>query len=106
MYSFMVVNYKDKLRANKQWLEKILSELFKQSFDEGKRFRQKKVAIRSHGYQVGVYEWNKIGISPKEAKYWIPKNGITTRAHGHYLILLKKVAVLNTFIEEFLFAVK
>ena len=41
------------------------------------------VVIRSHEHQIGVYEQNKVSLSPLDTKKWISADGVTTLAYGH-----------------------
>src|SRR5688572_10986398 len=61
-------------------------QMYKECLFEQKQMRHTQVAIRSRGHEIGVYEQNKISLSPLDTKKWITDDGITTRAYGHYKI--------------------
>ena len=65
-------------------------ELYKECLFEHKQMRHTQVVIRSREHQIGVYEQNKISLSPLDTKKWIAGDGITTRAYGHYKISEEK----------------
>jgi len=54
-------------------------ELYKQCLDEHKEMMHKQIVILSHGHQMGVYQQNKVSLSPLDMKKWIAADGITTR---------------------------
>jgi hypothetical protein len=60
-------------------------ELYKDCLEKRKKFHHIQTAIRSDGHQIGLYEQNKVSLSPLDTKKWIADDGITTRAYGHYL---------------------
>ena len=61
-------------------------ELYKECLFQHKQMRHTQVVIRSREHQIGVYEQNKISLSPLDTKKWIAGDGITTRAYGHFRI--------------------
>jgi hypothetical protein len=60
-------------------------DMYKDCLVARKEFRHIQTAICNHGHQIGLYEQNKVGLSPLDNKKWIADDGITTRAYGHYL---------------------
>ena len=62
-------------------------ELYVRSMQERKQMTHTHVVIRSQEHQIGVYEQNKISLSPLDTKRWIESDGVTTLAYGHYRIL-------------------
>ena len=48
------------------------------------QLRRKMNVFRSHGHDVYFEEINKIALSANDDKRVILKDGIHTRAHGHY----------------------
>jgi hypothetical protein len=73
-------------RVSKAVVKKDLHHgMYKECLATREEFLHIQTAIRSHGHQIGVYEQNKVSLSPLDTKKWIAADGITTRAYGHYL---------------------
>ena len=50
------------------------------------QIRHKMKTIRSQKYQISSFEINKISLSCFDDKRYIERNGISSRAYGHYSI--------------------
>jgi hypothetical protein len=89
MYSILEANGENIKKAkgvSKAVVKKDLHhDMYKECLATRKEFLHIQTAIRSHGHQIGVYEQNKVSLSPLDTKKWIAADGITTRAYGHYL---------------------
>ena len=57
--------------------------LYKSSLLDCKEMVHTQVNIRSVGHQIGLYEQNKVSLSPLYTKRYIMPYGITTLAYGH-----------------------
>ena len=76
-------------------------EMYKECLFEQKQMRHTQVAIRSRGHEIGVYEQNKISLSPLDTKKWIADDGIVTRAYGHHRIYQEEENIAEE-VEEYL----
>ena len=59
---------------------------YKNTLFNNKQMYHKMKTIRSEGHQLGSYELNKVSLSCFDDKRFIPDNGITSFAYGHYKI--------------------
>jgi hypothetical protein len=89
MYSILEANGKNIKKAkgvSKAVVKKDLHhDMYKECLAAREELLHIQTTIRSHGHQIGVYEQNKVSLSPLDTKKWIAADGITTRAYGHYL---------------------
>jgi hypothetical protein len=99
MYSILEADGKNIKKAkgvSKAVVKKDLHHgMYKECLATREEFLHIQTAIRSHGHQIGVYEQNKVSLSPLDTKKWIAADGITTRAYGHYLCRPAVVDYLN-----------
>jgi hypothetical protein len=61
-------------------------DMYKKCLDEGVVFKHKQVAIRSKDHRIGVYENEKISLSPLDTKRYLLEDGVHSYAFGHYRI--------------------
>ena len=64
----------------------IKHEDYKEVLFNNKQMHHTMKTIRSNNHQLGSFELNKISLSCFEDKRFIPQNGITSDAYGHYKI--------------------
>ena len=83
MYSIEITHLCDIHRAkgvSRTAVKKILThELYKSSLLDRKDFIHAQVNIRSVGHQIGVYEMNKVSLSPLDTKRKTVANGLIER---------------------------
>lgn len=77
-------------------------DLYKQCLNERKQMVHQQVALRSRKHQIGLYEQNKISLSPMDTKKWIAPDGVTTRAHGHHATKRDELALAEAYLNEIL----
>ena len=86
MYSYITENKESKTAKGIKYIKKELKhENYKDVLLNNKQLRHKMKTIRRIKHELGSYEINKISLSCFDDKRYILKNGITTRAYGHYL---------------------
>ena len=90
MYSYMKDDMKGGKTAKgikKNVIRKnITHEDYKEVLFNNKQMHHTIKTIRSNNHQLGSFELNKISLSCFDDKRFIPQNGITSYAYGHYKI--------------------
>ena len=64
----------------------IKHEDYKNTLINSKQMHHKMKTIRSQRHQLGSYEINKVSLSCFDDKDYIPDNGTSSYAYGHYKI--------------------